>query len=387
MSRRVSMRWLSAPVFGWPDVGIGDLALAGVLTAGLVASTSGLSHPHAAHVGLAASVAALLLTVPVAFSRRAPLVAAATIAVGAALNWVLIGHMVRCGAALPAAFYVAFTIGSRCVTLRETVAGLLLVAVNISCQAYSDPQLGPTVITYMVPIALGFLVAGRLLQGRNAAVARLRDRTAELRDQREQNARLAVVADQARIAGDLDTYLHDQIGQIAAAAAAGQDTLAATPDRAQDAFVAIQDTGRETLAHMRGVVAGLREHAPTEPQPVLAQLDRLLSQAMQAETRLEVTGDPRLLPPGVELSGYRIVEHLLVALEDDPTSRIDVGVAFEPEELVLTVVGPSARRGDVRAALAAATERAALHGGTLRTKSSGGRRETVVLLPLAAGHV
>jgi signal transduction histidine kinase len=387
MSRRVSVRWLSAPVFGWRDVGIGDLALAAVLTAGLVASTGGLSHPHAAHVGAAAALASLLMTVPVAFARRAPLVAAATIAIGAGVNWVLIGHMVRCGAALPAAFYVAFTIGSRCATLRDTVAGMLLVAVNIGCQAYSDPQLGADVIAYMVPIAFGFLVAGRLLQGRNAAVARLRDRTAELREQREQNARLAVAADQARIAGDLDGYLHDQIGQIAAAAAAGQDTLAATPDRAQDAFVSIQDTGRETLAHMRGVVAGLREQAPTEPQPVLAQLDRLLSQAMQAETRLQVTGDPRLLPPGVELSGYRIVEHLLVALEDDPAAQIDVGVAFEPDELVLTVVGPSARRGDVRAALAAATERAALHGGSLRTTSSGGRRETVVLPPLAAGHV
>jgi hypothetical protein len=138
---------------------------------------------------------------------------------------------------------------------------------------------------------------------------------------------------------------------------------------------------------MRGVVAGLRDNAPTEPQPVLAQLDRLLSQAKAGETRLQVTGDPRLLPPGVELSGYRIVEHLLVALDDDPSAQIDVGVAFGSQDLVLTVVGPSARREAVRPALAAATERAALHGGTLRTKTTAGRRETVVLLPLTAAHV
>jgi hypothetical protein len=97
-----------------------------------------------------------------------------------------------------------------------------------------------------------------------------------------------------------------------------------------------------------------------------------------------VTGDPRLLPPGLELSGYRIVEHLLLALENDATARIDVTVAFAPAVLELTVVGPSARATDVRPALAAATERAALHGGTLRSHARDGRRETVVLLPLVA---
>jgi signal transduction histidine kinase len=387
MSRRVSARWLTAPVFGWPDVGRADLAFAVLLSAAAITSTSGLTHPGKPHTGVAASFAVLLMTAPVALARRATVPVAATLAVGAALNWVVIGHMVRCGAALPAVFYVGFSIGNRVIDRRQAALGIAALAGNIVCQAYSDPQLGPDVISYMVAITIGFAIAGRLLQGRNVAVAALRSRTAELRDQREQNARLAVAADQARIADDLDGYLHDQVGQIAAAAALGRDTLAAEPDQAQDAFLAIQDTGRETLAHMRGVVAGLRDNAPTEPQPVLAQLDRLLSHAKQGETRLKVTGDPRLLPPGVELSGYRIVEHLLVALDDDPSAQIDVGVAFGSQDLVLTVVGPSARREDVRPALAAATERAALHGGTLRTKTTAGRRETVVLLPLTAAHV
>jgi signal transduction histidine kinase len=386
MSRRISARWLTAPVFGWRDVGIADLGFALVLSAGAVGLASGLSHPDEANTGVAAAFAILLMTAPMAFARRSPLGAAATLAFGGAFNWIVIGHMVRCGATLPAAFYVAFMIGSRSIRRSQTVTAMALVAVNIFCQSVSDPRLGAGVATYMVPIAIAFLAAGRLLHGRNATVAQLRSRTAELRDQREQNARLAVAADQARIADDLDSYLHDQVGQIAAAAAAGRGTLASKPDQAQDAFVAIQDTGRETLTHMRGVVANLKDPAPTEPQPVLAQLDRLLSHALQGEARLQVTGDPRLLPPGVELSGYRIVEHLLVGLEDDATARIDVGIAFQPDELVLTVVGPRARRVDARPALAAATERAALHGGTLRTTTNGGRRETVVLLPLAASH-
>jgi signal transduction histidine kinase len=138
---------------------------------------------------------------------------------------------------------------------------------------------------------------------------------------------------------------------------------------------------------MREVVATLRDQAPTEPQPVLAQLDRLLSQANLSDARLEVRGDRRMLPPGLDLSSYRIVEHLLLTLEREPTARITVEVAFGPDSLELKVVGPRARQGDARTALAAATERAELHGGTLRSISSAGRRETIVLLPLAAGQL
>jgi len=198
---------------------------------------------------------------------------------------------------------------------------------------------------------------------------------------------LAVDADRARIGGDLDTFLRDRVADIATTAAAGQATLDSDPDQAQEAFVSIQSTGRETLTHMREVVANLRDQAPTEPQPVLAQIDRLLSQANLDDAGLEVTGDPRMLPPGLDLSSYRIVEHLLLTLERQPTARITIEVAFGPDSLQLKVVGPRARQGDARAALAAASERAAVHGGTLRSTNSAGRRETIVLLPLTAGRV
>jgi signal transduction histidine kinase len=386
MTRWTPAKWLADPVFGLRDVGVGDLALAVVLSALGVASISGLTD-SSNHGGVAASLAVLVMTAPVVLARRRPVLVAAILAAGAGLNWGLFDDMVRCGVALPAVFYVGFVIGSRCAEWRSAAVGVGFLVVNLVCQGYSDPRLGgPSVVVYMVPITAGFLVAGRLLQVRNAAVAGLRARTAELREQREENARLAVAADQARLAGDLDGYLHDRVDDIAAAAAAGRAALDSQPERAEDAFVAIQHTGRATLAHMRSVVADLRDQAPTGPQPVLAQLDRLLGQVAPAETRLQVTGDPRLLPPGVELSGYRIVEHLLVALENDASARIDVVVAFGPDALELRVTGPCGRGDTVRPALAAASERASLHGGSLQTQTQGSRLETVVLLPLVAGR-
>ena len=53
-------------------------------------------------------------------------------------------------------------------------------------------------------------------------------------------------------------------------------------------------------------------------------------------------GSPRLLPAGLELSAYRIVEHLLAALQDEPAARIDVLVRFCPDALELDVAGPVA---------------------------------------------
>jgi signal transduction histidine kinase len=266
------------------------------------------------------------------------------------------------------------------------VSGLAAVAVAIICQGASDPQLGsPSVAVIMVPLALVFFGLGRLLRSRNATVRELRERTLELHDQRERTAQVAVEADRARIVSDLDPFLQERVEEIAASAAAGHAVLDSRPDQAQRAFVAIQDTGRDALTHMRHVVRDLRDSAPTQPAPVLAQLGQLLSSAERSDAALRISGDPAVLPPGLELSGYRIIEHLLDTLDRDAGPRATVEVCFGPGALKLTVTGPNVRPGGARRALAAAGERATVHGGSLRSVVRSGRRETVVLLPLATG--
>ena len=377
-------RWLDGPLFGVREIGVGDVAL-GVLLSGYAAYLVTGGDSRHLDGGWTAALAALMMTGPVIFARRAPVLAASALAAGAGLNWWLIGHLVRCGAALPAVFYVAFIMGSRC-ERRWAAFGVAAVAVSIVCQGASDPQLGsPSVAVIMVPLALVFFGLGRLLRSRNATVRELRARTTELHEQRELTAQVAVEADRARIAGDLDTFLQDRVREIAASAASGHAVLDSRPDQAQQAFVAIQDTGRDALTHMRHVVRDLRDSAPTQPAPVLAQLGQLLSDADRSDVALRISGDPRVLPPGLELSSYRITEHLLDTLERDAGPRATVEVCFGPGALELTVTGPSVRPGDARRALAAAGERAAVHGGSLRSVVRSGRRETVVLLPLVTG--
>jgi signal transduction histidine kinase len=135
---------------------------------------------------------------------------------------------------------------------------------------------------------------------------------------------------------------------------------------------------------MREVVGNLNAERLTAPAPVLADLDRLLERATTADARLRVSGSPRVLPAGLELSAYRIVEHLLEALEDAPGTRIDVHLRFGADALELDVTGPPGTRQGT--AFATAHERVALLGGTLRIEAGSGQCTALVRLPLAPGY-
>ena len=146
----------------------------------------------------------------------------------------------------------------------------------------------------------------------------------------------------------------------------------------------IEQGSRRTLEEMRAVVGVLRSADETDsvaPQPTLTHLEAMLLRAKGAEARLTVDGSPRALPAGVELSAYRIVEHLLDALDDAPDVNVTVG--FGPDALDITVSGPAARRGVAATAIERARERAALHSGTLQAETRGGRAEAVAHLPIA----
>ncbi len=247
----------------------------------------------------------------------------------------------------------------------------------------------------MLPVLAAFFASGRLVRARTQTAAALRKSSAELRRQREETARLAVLADRARVTADLEQSLHAQIGGLASTAADGLGVLAGDPAgdqaAARQALASIERDGRAVLGHLREVLSTLQERPPSEPQanepqPTLARLSELLARATTADARLTVDGHPRTLPAGLELSGYRIVEHLLLALEDAPEAAVDVRLSFTPDALELHVSGPPAANVDLRAVLAAARERAGLHGGTVDSRLAGGMCYAMARLPLVSGH-
>jgi hypothetical protein len=365
----------------WTVAGLGALDIAAaILLSGYAVVL--VAHQHA---GAGAAAGVLAMTLPVAWRPRARWPAPTPLAPAALLNGLIFGHLVRCGPALPAIFLVAFTIGTMRDRSRWAVGLLCCVAAMIAEGLY-DPQIGGGGLLFLLPVLAGFFAAGRLVRARMETADALRARSAELRRQREQTAAVAVLADRARVSADLEASLHAELGGIAATAADGLGVLDADQDAARRALTSIEHDGRAVLGGLREVLGALHEPPPTAPQPTLAQLSGLLARATSADARVTVEGSPRTLPAGLELSGYRIVEHLLLALDDVQGAAVEVRVRFSADALELHVRGPRSPTADLKAALAAARERAGLHGGTVDSRLADGICYTMARLPLISGY-
>ncbi len=372
---------LTATVAG---MSVPDIAVAVLLGAAAILAT-GVLASNPPDVGVAALLGVFAMIIPVAWRRRAPLAAAAGLAAAALLNGLIFGPLVRCGPVLPVIFLLAFTAGAR-YGRAKAAAGLLVCCVAAVAEGLYDPQIEGQGLLFVVPIVVVFFAGGQLVRARTRTADELRARSAELHRQREQTARLAVLADRARVGTDLESTLHTRLDGIAATAAAGLAALDADPAAAVAALAMIERDGRAVLGHLREMLGALHETAPGEPQPTLARLPALLSRATSADARLTVDGSPRALPAGLELSGYRIVEHLLLALDDAADATVDVWLRFTEDALEVHVRGPHSPAADLRAVLAAARERAGLHGGTVHSQLTGGVCSATARLPLVSGY-
>jgi signal transduction histidine kinase len=366
--------WFRRPLFGIRDLAVLPVAFAVVLSLGEVLI------PGEGGGGVWSRAAVLTMIAPVVLARRAPLGAAVTQAAATLVNGLALGHLVRCGVGLPAAFSIAYVMGNRTVG-RVRMAGIAAVLAGVSLQCFYDPKLGLSALALMIPATLLFFGAGLYVRTRSSLVTQLRERNAQLRQQRERTAELAVAADQARIHSELIDGLQVQIREIAQTADAARSGTA----EPVESLAAIERTGRAALDRMRDIVGTIRS-SPTEPEPDLDALEELLRSATACEVRLTIDGVPRALPASIELSGYRIIERLLSALEDSPAARAQVRVLFETEALELSVTGPLARDFDPATSFAGIVDRAALHGGTVRIAEPAERLDAFIRLPLVTSY-
>jgi hypothetical protein len=282
---------------------------------------------------------------------------------------------------LPTAFVFAFTTGAQLEAAKARIGlalSLALIVIEIPC------ELGPPVAAVMVGVTAAMWGIGRLAHSRGQMAEQLRTQTQELRRARDERARLEVSADRTKLSGELDVLLQRRLAELARLA----DTGAASGNMASASatLADIERESRRTLEEMREVVGALRSDgggAVVDPQPTLTSLEALLVKAKGADARLTVSGSPRVLPAGVELSAYRVVEHLLDAIDDAP--GVDVEVRFADDGLELSVSGPARRRADAGSAIERARQRVRLHNGTLEAATKGGRAQAIAHLPVLAG--
>jgi signal transduction histidine kinase len=150
------------------------------------------------------------------------------------------------------------------------------------------------------------------------------------------------------------------------------------------------------MRRLHGVLRTEDAPEPLEPQPGLAQLDGLIDQvrATGLAAELSMTGTTTAMPPGAELTVYRIVQEALTNTlkhAAGPT-RVSVVIAGRPDAVTVDVHDDGACR-DTRPdlaghGLAGMRERAAVYDGAVSAgpDSAGGWR-VQARLPLAAAAV
>jgi signal transduction histidine kinase len=323
----------------------------------------------------------LAAVLPVLWWRRSLLVVVAISIAAMGAHVLLFGHDVRCGAGLPLVFVLAFLVGLGYERPRSLI-GLGLIALLTAAVLVEDSAAGPGLIPVALVLAGGVWAIGRVARNQSLLSRELRSRSAELQALRDRRAQLEIADDRARVSQQLEAVLDARLGRLEAAAAAAADD--GDPQRARETLVALEDESRQALEDMRQVVGVLRGgEVSLAPTPSVAQLDGLL--ARLGRGRLLVRGDPRLLPASVELSAYRIIEHLVPVLAADTASPVGVLLHFDDEALEIEVAGRVGRGADLRAAVGRARERALLHDGSLDLKVARGRALVVAHLPVPSG--
>jgi signal transduction histidine kinase len=223
---------------------------------------------------------------------------------------------------------------------------------------------------------LGAMVFFGLLFGTPWAVGRAiryrRLREVALVGEQEQRARAAVAEERTRIARELHDVVAHAISVMVVQARGGRRLLDSEPDEARSAFDTIELTGQRALAEMRRLLGMLRaddEQLALAPQPSLARLDALVADVERAGLPVElvVEGRPAELPPGIDLSAYRIVQEALTnALKHAGPARARVLVRYGEGEVELEVAddGAAAGNGDGDGhGLIGIQERVAMVGG------------------------
>jgi signal transduction histidine kinase len=207
-----------------------------------------------------------------------------------------------------------------------------------------------------------------------------------------EQAMRAVLDERALIARELHDIVAHAVSSMvvqAGAAEAGADDS----DYVRHTVASIRSTGNEALAEMRRLVSMLRveDEAPLAPQPRLEALPALVEQtaADGPQTTLTVTGSARLLPTGLDLAVYRIVQEALTNVRrHSGATRCEVSLDYGPDCLTVAVIdngrGADGSTPTSGHGLVGMRERAGLYGGDLTATSGPNGGFTVrATLPVA----
>ncbi|HYI33038.1 MAG TPA: histidine kinase [Glaciibacter sp.] len=368
----------------------------------------------ASAVGSVAELVVLLtLAVALAFRRAAPLIALGTVWVAAITQIAFQLPVITADIAILVVLYATAAYGGRITRwggLASAGVGAVVAAGYLTLFRYGPDSLealfeqgdlAGTVtnfVTLLVASAgvlglawtLGFLMR----TWRRARVSRSRA-AAAIDHQRVAERNVVVEQERNRIARDMHDVVAHSLAVVIAQADGARYAKVSDPSAVDTALTTIAATAREALGDVRILLGQLRKDEAGGPQPVLADLPRLLEQMGSAGLAIawSETGTPLPLGSGGQLAVYRIVQEALTnALRHgQPDTEVvgslawdDAGVTVMVDNAVPSAAAAALEHAGVGHGLPGMRERAVLAGGTLTVDTPPGRFRVIAYIPAAA---
>jgi len=245
----------------------------------------------------------------------------------------------------------------------------------------ADPgDVGFAAVFLGAPWAVGLVLA--LRQERERV---LTSHNVELQRDLEAHAREAVAAERARIARELHDVVSHAIAVTVLQARGARKMLGVDEETVRRALDAIELTNTQALSDMRRLLSLLRDAedgpqlgAQLGPQPSLQHLDLLVDKVRSSglPVELEVTGDRVEVPPGVDLSAYRIVQEALTNVLKHAgagaTAKVDVSYGGDALDIAVVDDGQVRSNGGGRGhGLLGIRERVSVVGGRVDAGPTG----------------
>jgi signal transduction histidine kinase len=313
--------------------------------------------------------AALIL--PLIWRRRAPSLVFAVIAAVALVQWLTLVLLPADVALLVALFTLSVHADARRALLG---AGIVLVGVLMASVRWSPGGNVVKSVVFLTGLLVAALFVGIALRTWHSYMDSLLERTRRLEYERDQQAMLAAATERSRIAREMHDVVAHSVSIMVTLADGALATVDSQPTRAREAMADVSATGRLALTDMRHVLGVLRSDqfaADREPQPQLSGLPRLLEgvRGTGLEVSFEQAGVPFEIPPGVELTVFRIVQESLTNIlkhAQEPTVA-HVTLTFDEPFVDVRVVddGKFPNSCPEGHGLGGMRERATISGGTL----------------------
>lgn len=273
-------------------------------------------------------------------------------------------------------------------------AGYLLYKNNLNVSTPFE-SLIPTELSRLALTFTVFLIGTLATLGLSWTLGLLVKTWRAARDSRQNQlaAEQAFIVEQERnrIARDMHDVVAHSLAVVIAQADGARYARQQDPSAVDEALSTISGTAREALADVRLLLGQLRHSQDAGPQPVLADLDRMLEQMRSSGLTIDFRqeGEPVALPAARQLAIYRIIQEALTnALRHgDPAEEVSLAIAWAPDAAAVTVSNalrdpaPESHQGH---GIAGMRERALLVGGTLGAAADGDRFLVQARIPVAA---